>query len=195
MPTYGYGPTAAVDRSADDSDDRTSFNTSCDKGDEDCAYRLKCESSGSHEGECRYERTARLSYAHEEVEVEEDLPLTGTSNSDDSGSESFENSSTASEEEEALLEDICANVRFTPYDGSELWGWAELKQNATGAFAGQTKIEANFEGLFSAGNHAMMVHEYGDLSAGCLSVGDPLTFADDGLATTVDYPEITAFQD
>lgn len=185
---YGY----PSESSADDDSDVTSFNRDCSKGDEDCAYRLKCESSGSHEGECRYERTERLTYAHEDpVVVVDDLPLTGTSNSDDSGSDSFGDSSTASEEEEVLIEDICANVRFTPYNGSELWGWAELKQIATGAFKGETRIEASFEGLLEAGNHAMQVHEYGDLSLGCLSTGDALTFADDGLSTTVDYPEIT----
>lgn len=194
--TYGYGHMAAEESSADDSEDRTSFNIDCDKGDEDCAYKLKCESSGSHEGECRYERTDRLTYEHDEPEVEEeDLPLTGTSNSDDTGSDSFGDSSTASEEEDVIIEDICANVRFTPYNGSDLWGWAELKQIATGAFKGETRIEASFEGLLDAGNHAMMVHEYGDLSWGCLSTGDALTFGDDGLAATVDYPEITSFQD
>ena len=104
-------------------------------------------------------------------------PSRGTSNSSNSTNDPFSDSeskgdSSTEEDEEPVINELCANVWFEPFNGSEVWGWANLYQPGDGQdYAGNLIITGAFESLFGQGVHGMHIHENADLSWECKAAG------------------------
>lgn len=142
-------------------------------------------------------------YTEESEETEVYGPSRGTSNSSNSTNDPFSDSasgkdSSVEDEEEPLIQELCANVWFEPFNGSEVWGWANLYQPGDGQdYAGNLIITGAFERLYGQGVHGFHIHENADLSWECKAAGghyNPLdgAFEEIRVGELQDYDELWA---
>ena len=136
-----------------------------------------CDSDDIGPGCERPEQPESERYTEESEETEVYGPSRGTSNSSNSTNDPFSDSnsgkdSSSEDEEEPLIQELCANVWFEPFNGSDVWGWANLYQPGSGQDKeGNLIITGAFEYLFGQGVHGFHIHENADLSWECKAAG------------------------